>query len=400
MTEKASANTPPRKPGYLENMLLGVTVQDAPKLIPGIILAVVVTVGSIWGTDALNAALNAAFSLKSSLISYILAVILVGIAIRNLIGVPAIFLPGVNFCLRKLLRLGIIVLGIRLSIFDVLKVGAWGLPIIIICVVAALILTDYIGRLFKVSDRLAVLIAVGTSICGASAIVATAPGINAKDEEVAYAVANITVFGIIAMVVYPFLAHWIFSGNTTMVGLFTGVSIHEQAQVSASGLIYDQYFGSGSGMTVYDIATITKLVRNTMMMLVIPVVTFVQTRRAGVTQAVSESGYHKVLRLFPLFVLGFVLVAIFRSIGDAEVRSGGLAFGLMAGTAWTAFTGTLNLWSGYILATAMAGVGLGTSFKSMKGLGIKPFIVGFFAATLVGVVAIAVVFLLGRFVTF
>jgi len=90
-----------------------------------------------------------------------------------------------------------------------------GLPIIVICVVVALVLTDYIGRLLKVPDRLTALIAVGTSICGASAIVATAPGINAKDEEVAYAVANITVFGIIAMVVYPFLAHWIFNGNTT-----------------------------------------------------------------------------------------------------------------------------------------------------------------------------------------
>ena len=113
----------------------------------------------------------------------------------------------------------------------------------------------------------------------------------------------------------------------------------------------------------------------------------------------SERGYRKALKLFPLFILGFLLMAILRSIGDAGLQGNGLAMGLWNSGQWANVTGGIKEWSGYILATAMAGVGLGTSFKSMKGLGIKPFYIGLFAAVLVGVVAVIMVLLLGRFVT-
>ena len=243
------------------------------------------------------------------------------------------------------------------------------------------------------------LIAVGTGICGASAIVATAAGIDAKDEEVTYAVANITVFGIIALIAYPFLSHWIFSADTVMAGLFTGTSIHETAQVAASGLIYDQTFNTAANPTTADVAVVTKLVRNAFMAIVIPMMTLVYARRSGITQNASEPVYKKALKLFPLFILGFLSMAVLRSIGDGGIQSGGSAYGLWDELQWTGITSGIKEWSGYILATAMAGVGLGTSFTSMKGLGIKPFYVGLFAATMVGVTAIVMVFLLGRFVT-
>jgi uncharacterized integral membrane protein (TIGR00698 family) len=348
----------------------------------------------VWLTDLLNAALG-----FKGLISYILMVIVAGILVRNLLSVPAIFSSGIAFCLKKLLRLGIMLMGIRLSIFAVLQIGAWGIPIIVVCVLSGLVITSYFGRLLRLPDRLATLIAVGTSICGASAIVATAPGINAKDEEVTYAVANITVFGIIALIVYPFLAHLIFNGDTTMVGLFTGTSIHETAQVAASGLIYDQTFGALSTPTAGDIAIVTKLVRNALMAIVIPAMTLIYARRTGAVQDASESGYKKALKLFPLFILGFVFMAVLRSIGDAGIQGGGLAMGLWGEDQWVGITKGIKQWSGYILATAMAGVGLGTSFRSMQGLGIKPFYVGLVAAMMVGVTAIIMVFLLGRYVT-
>ncbi len=383
----------PRSPNTLENLIFGCRVQDVPKLIPGVAISALLVVISILVTDALNAWLG-----FSGLISYILTVIVLGIMVRNTVGVSPVFLSGINFCLRKVLRLGIILMGIRLSIFDVLKIGIWGIPIIIVCVAAGLLITDYFARLLKVPERLAVLIAVGTSICGASAIVATAPGIEAKDEEVTYAVANITIFGIIALVLYPFLAHWLFAGDAAMVGLFTGTSIHETAQVAASALIYDQTYGAASGLTVADVAMVVKLVRNTLMAFVVPIMTFVYARRVGKAQDNSEKGYRKVLRLFPLFVLGFLLFAILRSIGDAAIQNSGQFAGLWDKAQWTGLTKGINQWSTYVLATAMAGVGLGTSFKSMKGLGITPFYVGLFAAILVGVVAIIMVFLMGKFV--
>jgi uncharacterized integral membrane protein (TIGR00698 family) len=394
MTEEKKADQTPRKQNIIENLLLGCTIQEVPRLIPGVLLATVLVALFIWLTDLLNTALG-----FEGLVSYILMVIVAGILIRNTVGTPATFGPGISFCLKKLLRLGIILMGIRLSIFTVLAIGAWGIPIVIVCILAGLIIPIYVGRILKLPDRLTSLIAVGTGICGASAIVATAPGMNAKDEEVTYAVANITVFGIIALIAYPFLSHAIFNADTTMAGLFLGTSIHETAQVAASGLIYDQTFGISSPPTTADVAMVTKLVRNAMMAIVIPLMTFIYARRVGEVQDPLERGYKRALKLFPLFILGFLLMAVIRSIGDAGIQGSGLAIGLWNEEQWVAITKGIKQWSGYILATAMAGVGLGTSFKSMKGLGIKPFYVGLFAATMVGVSAIAMVFLLSGFVT-
>jgi uncharacterized membrane protein YadS len=135
------------------------------------------------------------------------------------------------------------------------------------------------------------------------------------------------------------------------------------------------------------------------MAVVIPVMTFIYARQTGETKESSESGFRKALKLFPLFILGFLFMAVLRSIGDAGIQGDGLAMGLWSDEQWSGITSGIKQWSGYILATAMAGVGLGTSFRSMKGLGIKPFYVGLFSATMVGVTAIAMVFLLGKQVT-
>ena len=159
-----------RKPTLIENLLLGRTASEVPRLIPGVALAAALVVLFVWLTDLINTAIG-----FKGLVSYILMVIVAGILIRNTVGVPAMFGPGIDFCLKKLLRLGIMLMGIRLSIFAVLTIGAWGLPIVVICVLAGLVITTYFGRLLKLPDRLATLIAVGTSICGASEIVATAP---------------------------------------------------------------------------------------------------------------------------------------------------------------------------------------------------------------------------------
>lgn len=381
----------PARPGTIANLLLGCRLVDVPKLIPGVALACLLVLLSVLLTDWVNAALG-----FSGLISYILTVIVLGILFRNTVGLPAVFLPGVNFCLRKALRLGIILMGIRLSVFDVLKIGAWGLPIIIVCIAAALIITDYFARWLKVPARLGTLIAVGTSICGASAIVATAPGIEARDEEVTYAVANITLFGLIALVFYPFLAHWLFGGDVVMAGLFTGTAIHETAQVAASGLIYNQTFPSASAISVADIATVTKLVRNTLMAGVVPLMTLLYARRTGKIRRDKEKGYQRIIRLLPLFILGFIIFAVIRSLGDAAIRNSGQFAGIWDKAGWANLIKVVGQWSTYILAAAMAGVGLGTSFRTMKGLGIRPFYVGFLAAALVGVVSIIMVWLLGR----
>ncbi len=297
---------PPRTPTALERALFGRPITALPALVPGLLLAAAVVVVSVLLADFVNASLG-----YKGLLSYIMTAIVVGLVVANTVPLPAAVSPGVSFCLAKILRLGIIMMGIRLSLFDAARIGAWGIPIVLACIITGLVLTTYFTRLLKLPDRLGTLMAVGTSICGATAIVATAPAIEAEDEEVAYAVANITVFGIAAMLIYPYLAHAMFSGNVVMAGLFQGTAIHETAQVTGSALIYDQTFGVTQKPSAADIAIVIKLVRNAFMAVVIPVMAYLYARR----QAGREGGAARVSarKLFPMFILAFVAMAAIRS---------------------------------------------------------------------------------------
>lgn len=381
-----------RRVSLVENLVFGRALADTPKLVPGLILASLVVAVSVLLADYVNSKLG-----FNGLLSYIMTAIVIGLLAGNVAAIPSSFAPGISFCLTKLLRLGIIMIGVRLSIFDAARIGAWGIPIVLICVVTGLVLTTYFTRLLHLPDRLGTLMAVGTSICGATAIVATAPAIGAKDQEVAYAVANITVFGIIAMLVYPYLANVLFAGNVVMIGLFLGTAIHETAQVTGGALIYDQAFQVTAKPSAADIAIVIKLVRNVFIAAVIPLMAYVYARRMT-SQGGTAGARVRVWSLFPIFILGFVAMAIFRSLGDAGFQRGGLAFGLWAKADWSRGIALISDGAGYALAMAMAAVGLGTHLKTLKGLGIKPFIVGLFASLVVGGASALAVFLLGRFV--
>ena len=372
-----------------ERLLLGTTIDQVPSLIPGVVLASVVVVIAAALAEFINSALG-----FDGLVSFILVAIVLGMLIRNTIGISDRFVPGVGFTLKKLLRLGIILLGIRLSLLDVLEIGIFGIPIVVGAVLTGLAVARLATKRLGLSDRLGTLIAVGTGICGATAIVATAPGIRAKEEEVAYAVANITIFGIAAMLIYPFLGDFIFGGDVVNTGLFLGTSIHETAQVAGAGLIYDQSFDVSAVPSVADVAVVGKLVRNVLMVLVIPGVTYLHTRLARRDGELPAEGT-RVLDMFPVFILGFLAMAAVRSIGDAGIESGGSAFGLFDAAAWSDVTHGIRTWAEYTLATAMAGVGLSTSITQLKGLGIKPFVVGMTAALAVGVVSVGLVSVFG-----
>jgi len=392
-TSRTTPDSGSRTPNALERALFGRPVSALPALAPGLLLAAAVVAVSVLLADVVNASLG-----YKGLLSYIMTAIVVGLVVGNTVPMPAAVGPGVSFCLAKILRLGIIMMGIRLSLFDAARIGAWGIPIVLTCILTGLVLTTFFTRMLKLSDRLGTLMAVGTSICGASAIVATAPAIEAEDEEVAYAVANITVFGIAAMLIYPYLAHALFSGNVVMAGLFQGTAIHETAQVTGSALIYDQTFGVSQKPSAADVAIVIKLVRNAFMAVVIPVMAYIYARR----QAGRDGGAASVSarKLFPMFILAFVGMAAVRSMGDAGPRGGGLAFGVWPKAEWSAAVAWIGNAAGYVLAMAMAGVGLGTRLKTLKGLGITPFYVGLFASVVVGVASAVAVFLLGGLIAF
>lgn len=317
--------------------------------------------------------------LPRSPVSPIMMAILLGIALRNLYHLPAWSEAGVRFALVRILRLGIVLLGIRLSLSEAGAIGVRALPVIVGCVAAALWLVTWVSRRIGLGPRLGTLIAAGTGICGATAIVALAPVIKARDEETAYAVACITLFGVAAMLVYPFAAHLFFSGDAFRAGLFLGTSVHETAQVAGAGLVYQEYFGDA---TALDTATVTKLVRNLGMLAVIPLLGFAYQRSEHATET-AVPWYAMV----PLFVLGFAAMSLLRTIGDL----GDQAFGVLSRPVWDALVGVMKEVAELCLGVAMAAVGLGTSFRGLRDIGYRPFAVGLLSAVLVGVVSLALI---------
>ncbi len=389
-TEEAA---PKRKISAVEKNLLGVTVDKVPSLLPGLIVAVVLAWFSIWLSKFIGITL---LGFDKTPVSSVMLAILLGLIIGAIIPMPAVLKPGLSFSVKKILRLGIILLGIRLTVFDVFRLGVYGIPIVVTCIIGALFFTTRINKWLNLPERLGALIAVGTSICGVSAIVATGPAIDAEEEEVAYAVAVITIFGLLATIVYPYLANVIFAGNAIKVGLFLGTSIHDTSQVVGAAKVYADVFSAPLSL---DVATVTKLVRNVFMAAVIPFMAYDYARKVQ-DQGEFAGKRTNPLKLLPLFVLGFLAMATFRSIGDAMIKAGGEAFGLWDAGTWHAIYTTLRTWAGYLLVVALAAVGLSTNFRSFKGLGIKPFFVGLAAALIVGVVSVIAITLVGSLVTF
>jgi uncharacterized integral membrane protein (TIGR00698 family) len=373
--------------------LIRTRVQTWSALIPGLLIVSMLTGLSIWlgefiGTDLLG--------FEKSPISPVMIAILLGLGLSSLINLPQVLEPGLNLSVKQILKLGIVLLGIRLSIFDVLKLGSFGLPIVVLCIIGAFLITTYINKRLHLPRRLGALIAVGTSICGVTAIIATGPAIDADEEESAYAVAVITIFGLFATIFYPYLANYLFANQALKAGLFLGTAVHETAQVVGAAKIYADIFSQSVAL---DVATVAKLVRNVFIVLVIPIMAFRYTDQDA-DNVHDFSGKHRILKLLPLFILGFLGMAVLRSVGDAGAQNGGLAFGVWNAESWLEIIAFIKRWAEILLVAALAGVGLGTKFSSLKALGIKPFIVGLGASLSVGVVSFIAITLLGSLVIF
>ena len=200
---------------------------------------------------------------------------------------------------------------------------------------------------------------------------ATAPVIKANKSEISYAIANITLFGILSMLLYPYFANFYFEGNSLFAGLFLGTAIHETSQVAAAGLIYDQQFNSPETLNV---ATVTKLLRNTFLIVMIPLFAFLYNRGQ-----IKEKSY-SILNIFPYFVLGFVGMIVLRNMGDEFFSTNN--------NSWIEIIDLIKTSSKIFLTMAMAAIGLSTNLKDIKNMGYKPFIVGFIAMLTVGLVSI------------
>ncbi len=395
------------------------------RLGPGALLAGVLGWFSIWFSKFLG---ETVLGFATTPISSAMTAILLGLIVGNVVALPEQMRPGLAFAVKKILRLGIILLGIRLSLAGVVRMGAIGLPIVVGSIAGALVLTMLLARLLHLPPRLGTLIAVGTSICGVSAIVATGPAIEAGEEEMAYAVSVITIFGLCATIAYPSVAYSIFAGDAVAAGLFLGTAVHDTSQVTGAALLYSEMFSQPQAL---EVAVVVKLVRNLFMALVIPVMAYLHNRRPMVAQSQTAEGApgadgapqvrdaaledrgaavrsgsaavrasdaavkaggaavkaRGAAAVFPLFVLGFLLMALVRTAGDVTLRRSGAAFGLIAEQAWLGVSAGVASWSINFLVVALAAVGLTTRFSSLKRLGWAPLLTGMAAALIVGLIA-------------
>ena len=310
---------------------------------------------ALWPGLVLTAAIAAAaFGLRQlpymgGLSPMILAIV-IGMIMRNTFGTPARTCAGVAFAMRRILRFAIVLLGLQLTAAQVVAVGGTGLTVIALTLVATFAFTIWLGRLIGVERGLAELIAAGTSICGASAVIATNTVTRAPDEDVAYAVACVTVFGSIAMLVYPLLVG-VLALSPHAYGLWAGASIHEIAQVVAAA--YQD--GAAAG----EFGTIAKLSRVMLLAPVVIALGLIATRRTS--REGGEAGGARPP--MPWFVLGFLALVAFNS---AVTLPADLKSSMVTLTA-------------FLLSMALAAMGLETSFVKLKAKGIRPLALGFAA---------------------
>ncbi len=319
-------------------------------------------------------------------ISEVLIAVVLGLYIRNALSVSARFEAGIKFALNRVLRLGIILLGLRLSLQDIVAMGPTAFALVVVCITVALLMAYAAGRLFNIPARLAALIGVGTAICGNSAIVATAPVIEANEDDVSFAVATITFFGLIAVIVYPLLGR-LLGLSDHVFGLWAGTAVNDTSQVVAVGAAYSSF--------ALNVATVVKLMRNTLMA---PIMVFIGLvySRAGRHRLTSQAAQATRLtfgKLVPWFVLGFLLLAFIRSGGVAAgvlPRSVDRPGQLQAAASALKFVDEI---AKFCILMALAGVGLGTNVQNMRKIGLKPFVVGLCVAGVLAVVSLSLILL-------
>ena len=304
-------------------------------------------------------------------IEYVLWAIIVGLLIANTVGISAWFKPGVA-TYEFWLKTGIVLLGSRFLLGDVLKLGSVSLILVLIELALSIAFMTFLGRIFKLSPKLTSLLAVGSSICGVSAIIATKPAIEADDEDASFAIAAILALGALALFTFPPIGHWL-GMSDRMYGLWAGIGVDNTAESVAAGALYSD--------AAAKIAVLAKTTRNAMIGFVVLGYALYWAAREG-RQAVGNKAAF-LWQKFPKFVLGFLLISLLASL---SVFNKGQIDSLA----------NLSRWA-FLLT--FAGVGLRTNFKEMKKQGLRPFIVGALGEIVIAAITLGLVLGASKLVT-
>lgn len=337
------------------------TLASAGRLLPGLGLALAVAL--------LARALGSLIPLTEVPIA-----VLGGLLLANLVSVGPGLAPGLAFAVRRVLRAGIVLLGAELSLAAVVAAGLGALGLVVVLVTATLAAMVAAARLIGLDARLGLLVATGTAICGNTAILATAPIIGARDRDVSVAVATITLFGTAAVFVYPLIGTAL-ELEPGVFGTWAGTAVNDTSQVIAAGFAY----GEEAGRT----ATVVKLTRNTLLAPVLLVVALWWWREPADVADGAARLAPRLRQALPLFVLGFLGMALLNTLGAFDIVLGGVEpADVLVGT------------GRFLVLVALAAVGLSTRLAPMRDVGPRPLYLGLAGGVCLALASLAALTLL------
>lgn len=281
-------------------------------------------------------------------IEYVLWAILLGLVISNTVGVPAIFRAGVA-TYEFWLKAGIVLLGARFLLGDILKLGGVSLLLVAVEITGAIAFMTLLGRLFHLKPKLTSLLAVGSAVCGVSAIIAAQGAIDADEEDSSFSIAAILALGAFALFVFPLIGHALHLGDRAY-GMWAGLAVDNTAEATAAGALYSDAAGK--------LAVLVKSTRNAMIGFVVLAYAVYWASRGQARTVGNKAAF--LWQKFPKFVLGFLLISVLATYQFfSKEQTGALA--------------NLSRWA-FLLT--FAGVGLRTNFREMRKQGLRPFAVG------------------------
>jgi uncharacterized integral membrane protein (TIGR00698 family) len=305
-------------------------------------------------------------------LSPVMCAVVLGMLWRNSIGVPVWAKSGLDWAMHRLLRVGIALVGLRLTLGGATAIAVTALPVALTCFSVALVAGIGVARLLAVPRRLGLLLAIGTAVCGCTAVVAISPVIRARHAETAFAVTCVVLFGCTAMLLYPWVAGHFLAASPVHAGIFLGTAIHDTSQVIGAALIYSQQAAAPAALAA---ASVAKLLRNLSIAVLIPTAAWLVRRHESRTSGTVSGMAGAPAGLVPMFVLAFVGFIIVRTAGDALWSASAL---------WPHVVDTGYTASDLFLTCGMTAVGLSVSFTDMWRIGWRPLAAGFVVATLVG----------------
>src|SRR5215469_8453263 len=319
----------------------------ALELVPGVLLLTAVGYAGKF-IEQFIARYGKAHHIVLPNIEYVLWAILIGLVISNTVGIPAVFRAGVA-TYEFWLKAGIVLLGARFLIGDVLRLSGISLVLVLVEIALSLTFMTFLGRAFKLKPKLITLLAVGSSICGVSAIIATQGAIDADEEDSSYAIAAILALGAISLFLFPLIGHSLHLSDRGY-GLWAGLAVDNTAEASAAGALFSDAAGK--------VAVLAKTTRNATIGFVVLGYAIYWATRGG--SGVQGSKAKFLWEKFPKFVLGFLLISLLASLSFfTKPQLGSLA--------------NLSRW--FFLLT-FAGVGLRTNLRELGKQGWRPFVVG------------------------